>query len=202
MLVPRKVSQTAVTSTLVPFAVLLSSAVLAAERAEALDHSRLLYSSWVSLVLAIPALCLFVYPATRNSDYERLTWTWSYVAYLIHFYYAFGLTYGWSFARTYSSQGAAIATNNFLVTAIWTFDVATSWSVRRSYRWLEIERWVTRLFVFVTFVVSSVFIFHGFVRLLGISMMAAVILCVVARIVQVAGTGGGLIPKVHPMPRR
>src|SRR5690349_17185944 len=121
-----QISLKAWTSTFVPFALLLSVALLAPEVADSLDHGRLIYSTWVSLAFAIPALCLFVFPEQRDGDYEQLTWTFSYLAYLVHFYYAFGVTYGFSVEKTYGGQGALIATSNFVVTALWTFDVAAS----------------------------------------------------------------------------
>jgi hypothetical protein len=180
-----KISQTAVTFTFVPFALLLSAALLAAERTESLDHSRLIYSSWVSLTFATPAVCLFIFPRTRNGDWELLTWTFSFVAYLVHFYYAFGLTYGWSFAATYTGQGVVIATSNFALTALWTFDVLSSWFGRRDGRWRQVERAAARLLVVVTFVASAVVIFGGFVRVLGVAMIAAVALSVIVRVVEV-----------------
>jgi hypothetical protein len=175
----------ALASTFVPFALLLSAALLGAETADSLDHGRLLYSSWVSLVFAIPALCLFVFPTTRNGEYERLTWTFSYLAYLVHFYYAFGVTYDASFAKTYAGQGPVIATSNFTLTALWTFDVVASWRIREEHRWLAIERTVVRVLVFATFVMSAVVIFGGFVRVLGISMILAVAICVALRVLEV-----------------
>jgi hypothetical protein len=176
------ISQTAVTATFVPFAVLLSVALLAAEQTETLDHTRLMVSTWVSLGFATVALSLFVFPRSRAGQYELLTWTLSFAAYLVHFYYAFGVKYGFSIARTYAGQGAVIATSNFALTALWTFDVAASWLARSEPRWLVIERAAARLYVFAVFVMSAVIIFGGFVRVLGIAMIAAVASCIAVRV--------------------
>jgi hypothetical protein len=179
------ISQTAFAFTFVPFALLLSIALLAAEQADSLDHARLLYSSWVSLVFATPALCLYVFPRTRDGEYELLAWTFSYSAYLVHFYYAFGVTYGGSFARTYASQGPVIATSNFALTALWTFDVVANWAAPRNAKWHEAVRLAARTFAFTIFVVSAVVIFGGFVRVLGVTMIAAVACCLIVRVVTV-----------------
>jgi hypothetical protein len=180
-----RITQTALAFTFVPFALLLSAALLAAEQADSLDHARLLYSSWVSLVFATPALCLFLFPSTRNGEYELLAWTFSYFAYLVHFYYAFGVTYDFSVAKTYAGQGPVIATSNFALTALWTFDVAASWMAHQGARWREVVRTLARVFVFATFVASAVVIFGGFVRVLGIAMIAAVGISAVVRVAEV-----------------
>jgi hypothetical protein len=186
-----KLSQTAVTLTFVPFAILLSAALLAAEQSEALDHARLVYASWVSLAFATPALALFVFPRTRTSAYALLTWTFSLAAYLVHFYYAFGVTYHGSIAATYAGQGPIIATSNFTLTALWIVDVVTSWTIRRELRWLAALRLVARGLVLVTFVVSAVVIFDGFVRVLGSAMIVVIASCIAIRVIEFVRHRGG-----------
>jgi hypothetical protein len=180
----RNVGRTALAVTFVPFALLLSAALLAAEQAESLDHARLVYTTWVSLALAIPALTLFVFPSTRRGPYELLTWTFSYAAYLVHFYYAFGVNYGFSIARTYAGQGPVIATSNFIVTALWTLDVVASWRLSEPRRWLDVLNVVARTLVFVTFIASGVILFGGFVRVLGVTMIIVVGGAIAIRVVQ------------------
>jgi len=177
-------SLTAVTSTFVPFAILLSVALLAAEQSDTLDHSRMIYASWIALGFAAVALSLFVFPRTRAGQWELLTWTFALAAYLVHFYYAFGVKYGFGIARTYAAQGPVIATNNFLVTALWSFDVAAGWFARRDARWLAIERVCARALVLVTFVTAAVIIFDGFVRVLGVAMVIAIVSCIAARVLE------------------
>lgn len=179
------ISQTAVTCTFVPFALLLSAALLAPERSDALDYGRLIYSIWVALAFAVPALCLFIFPRSRAEQYELLTWSFSFSAYLVHFYYAFGVTYGFSVARTYAGQGPVIATNNFLITTLWTFDVATSWVGLPSAQWIRVARVLARILVFSTFVASAVVIFGGFVRVLGVLLVSAIAVCISLRVIQV-----------------
>src|SRR5512140_1535849 len=186
-----KLSQTAVTLTFVPFSLLLSAALAAAEQAEALDHARLVYASWVSLAFATPALSLFVFPRTRTGAYALLTWTFSLAAYLVHFYYAFGVNYHGNVAATYAGQGPIIATSNFLLTALWLLDVVTSWTVRRELRWLAALRLVARGLVLVPFVASAVILFDGFVRVLGSAMIAVIASCIAIRIIEFVRHRGG-----------
>jgi len=185
-----KTTLTGITATFVPFAILLSAALLAAEQSSALDHARLLYTSWVSLAFAAVALCLFVFPKTREGELELLTWTFSFAAYLVHFWYAFGLLYHASFAETYEGQGPVIASSNFALTALWTVDVAAGWTAARDAAWHRVVRWIARVWVLVTFVASAVFIFSGFVNVLGIAMMVAVAACILVRIVDVVQRRG------------
>jgi hypothetical protein len=163
---------------------LLSAALLAAEAADSLDGARLIYTTWVSLTFAIPAFTLFVFPSTRRGPYELLTWSMSYAAYLVHFYYAFGVHYHFSIALTYAGQGPLIATSNLIVTALWTLDVAASWSLDGRRRWLDVLHVVIRTMVFVTFVASGVVLFGGFVRVLGVTMVAVVSGAVAIRAVR------------------
>jgi hypothetical protein len=166
------VSLHAFTATFVPFALLLSAALLAAETSDSLDHHRLVYTIWVSLALATPALTLFILPAHRDRDYVRLLWTFSYAAYLVHFYYSFGVQYHWSISELYQGQKPLIATSNLLLTAAWSFDAVAGWLFATPPIWLRIEQVATRAFLFVEAVVSSLVIFNGFVRVIGVLMVA------------------------------
>ncbi|HKU44182.1 MAG TPA: hypothetical protein VJR89_38740 [Polyangiales bacterium] len=162
------------TATFVPFALLLSAALLAAETTDSLEQHRLVYTIWVSLALSGPALALYVLPQHRDRDYTRLLWTFAYLAYLGHFYYAFGKHYHFSARELYAGQGALIATGNLLLTAAWSVDVVLSWCFQAVPRWLRIEQVATRIFYMVEVVASALVLFHGFVRVIGAFVTALV----------------------------
>jgi len=163
-------------STFVPFVVLLVAAMWAAEATLELTRFRLIYSVWVSLAFAIPALYLFVRSdrSPRATAYWVLCWTFSFLAYLVHFYFAVFRVYHGSLAAMYWKQGPLIATSNLVVTALWTADVALAWLSDRDASWIRVEQVVAHGAVALTFFVSGVLIFGGFARVLGLLMTAAV----------------------------
>ena len=167
-----------------PFGLLLSSALLAAEASNDLPQYRMIYSIWVSLVLTIPALCLYILPRISQTRYNlwTLLWTFAYCAYLIHFYYAVFVHYHGSFKEMIDHQGFKIAGPNLLATAWWGLDVVLAWSIDSSICWVRVERILIHLLVSVIFFVSSIIIFKGFVNVLGYTMAAAVAVCLAIRI--------------------
>jgi hypothetical protein len=173
-----QISLHAFTATFAPFALLLSAALLAAETTDSLDHHRLIYTIWATLALAGPALGLYVFPQHRDRDYARLLWTFAYLAYLVHFYYSFGKQYHWSVKELYEGQKPLIATSNLLLTALWSFDAIANWFYVAPPKWLRIEQIATRAFFLVEGVASSLFIFHGPVRIIGAMLLAIVALSV------------------------
>ncbi len=161
------------TASFVPFALVLAAALLAAELAPELDHARMIYAIWATLVLAIPPLAMS-FGARRDGDYARLSWTFAYVAYLVHFYYAFGVQYQWSVSALYAGQGAAIATTNLVFTVLWTADVLTLWSMPHRAWWRVLDG-ATRVLFCAEVVMSTLVIFSGFVRVIGALLVASVL---------------------------
>jgi hypothetical protein len=170
-----QISLHAFTATFVPFASLLCAALLAAETTDSLDHHRLVYTIWVALVLAGPTLAMFSLPQHRDRDYNRLLWSFAYLAYLVHFYYAFGRQYHWSLTELYEGQRSLIATSNLLLTVVWSFDIVAGWLFVAVPLWLRIEQVAVRALLLVEAVTSTLFIFHGPVRIIGAALTATVV---------------------------
>jgi hypothetical protein len=181
---PRDITLAQFTYTFVPFALFLSSALLAAEATLDLPNYRMVYSIWVSLALAIPATCLYILRNGQQSryNYTTLLWTFAYCAYLVHFYYAVFVHYHGSFREMISHQGLKIAGPNLLVTVWWGFDVITMWKADSAKLWVRIERGLAHFLVFAIFFVSSVVIFKGFVNVLGYALTAAVAVSLAIRL--------------------
>lgn len=175
------VSLTAFTWVFVPFALCLSAALLAAEATETLNHHRMIYAIWVALAFATPALCLFVFPRHRDGEYEQLFWTCAFAAYAVHFFYSFGLQYHFSLVELYAGQGVMIATSNMLFTAIWVLDIALAWWGPRAARWVYVERVIARALFLIEVVTASIVIFNGFVRVIGWTMVTALVVSVATR---------------------
>jgi len=171
-------------ATFIPFGLLLVLALMAAETALDLPSQRMIYSIWVAQALVIPALCLYILPARtqRRMNYWLLFWTFAYIAYLFHFYYAVIVHYHASIPEVFQQQGIKIAGSNFLVTFWWGLDVLLAWLIRVDVKWIRIERLLANIFIPLVFFVASVVIFRGFVNVLGYAMTAAIVICLTIRI--------------------
>ncbi len=172
--------------TFVPFGLGLVAAIWLAELTQDLRLFRTIYTVRVALLLAIPALALFPFrdhsPALRNL--WRLFWTFSFLAYLVHLWYAWFEVFGGqletarlhpeSFHVTQSAtildlviaqQGAVITYSNLAVTAFWLLDVLLAWVSGRGRGAprgpVVLFHGLTWLFVLVSFLVSSVVFFKN-----------------------------------------
>jgi hypothetical protein len=180
---PKNITLAEFAYTFVPFGLLLSIALLAAEATLDLPEYRMIYSIWVAEALTIPALCLYILqsPLQTRYNYEALLWSFAYGAYLVHFYYAVFVHYHGSLAEVFSHQGVKIAGPNFLLTVWWGLDILITWTNDSFRRWVQVERALGRFLVFAVFFTSSVLIFKGFVNFLGYTLTAAVLLSFAVR---------------------
>jgi hypothetical protein len=173
-----------VTATFVPFGLLLVAALMAAETALDVQGQRMIYSVWASMALLVPALCLFWWPTQSPvaKNVWLLCWTFAYLLYLVHFYYAVMVHYHASIPEVFREQGARIATSNFIDTIWWGLDVVLAWVVASDPKWVRVERYALNVFLPLTFFVASVVIFKGFVNVLGYAMTLGLIISWAARI--------------------
>lgn len=173
------------TATFVPFALLLSLALMGAEVAQNMTMARVRTTTWVSLAFFTVAFCLYLWPgdSSRRRGWWLLAWTFALLAYLVHFGYSFFGAHHGSLRDVWQSQRALIASSNFLVTFWWTADVVLAW-MRRAGKWRNVPRSLLHLLVFITFAVSSLVLFGGFVRILGAVMTAAVVISLGARLLR------------------
>lgn len=195
---PKKITLTQFTLTFVPFALLLTAALMAAELPQILDNHRSVYTIqsqvyyraiftiWLAMAFMIPALFLFFMPGESDAknNYWLLCWTFAFLAYLVHFYYTVGVVFHASLAEVYAKQGALIATSNLLDTSWWAFDLILAWFVRSNAKWIKIQRIGAHIYIPLTFFVSAVVIKHGFVRALGIVMTIAILSSIVWRLIK------------------
>jgi hypothetical protein len=141
-----------------------------------LDRYRTIFTIWATIVLLIPALCL--YPFSDASDgvhnYWHLFWTFSYLAFLFHFYWAVFVIFK-GVHGTFVGQGNLIAATNFLLTAWWGTDVVLSWFVASRRTWLRRERAGAHLFVFLIFSVTTLVLRPtAITKVLGLALTIAV----------------------------
>lgn len=175
------------TRTYVPFALLLSFALLAAELSQNLDLHRTIYAIWATTVLLIPALCFFVF--AEDSETARAYWLWlwtfSYLLFMVHFYWAVFIIFGsihTTFAPRPEGQGRLIAGTNFFLTGWWTLDVVLAWTSWSRERWVRWERLGAHLFVFAIFGITLLRLRPNPVtKTLGLTMIVSVVVSLVLR---------------------
>lgn len=174
----------------IPFALAVLIALWAAELTPLNgDRARTLYTIRAAIVLLTLALCLFLFrdysPAADN--YWLLFWTFSYLAFLVHFYWAVAIIYDGDISRIFRVMGNVIAGSNFLLAAWWGLDVLLSWIawiVRRDPKWLRIERMGAHLFALAVFAYTAIELKPGVFRIEGIVMCVAIGFCVIARLID------------------
>ena len=192
------ITLTQFTATFVPFALLLSAALMAPEAPQILDNHRAYYniellvyyrtifSIWLTMVFLIPAEVLFFWPgdSLARRNYWLLCWTFGFFALVVHFYYAVGIVFHGSLREVYAKQGVVIATSNFVDLAWWAFDLILAWFVKSEAKWIRVERILAHLYIPLTFFISAVVIKHGFVRGLGVLMTVAILGTLALRFVR------------------
>jgi hypothetical protein len=144
------------TCTYIPFALAVTIALLAPELTTNLNRYRTIYTIWATTVLLMPTLSLWIFSASGPIAFNcwHLLWTFTYGAFLLHFYWAVFVIFG-GIPETFAGMGALIAGMNFFLTAWWGFDVLLSWIAPPWIRWIRIERAGAHLFVFAIFVLTT-----------------------------------------------
>jgi hypothetical protein len=144
--------------------------------------NRAILTIWLTTALLIPAACLYVLPPEpARRTYALLFWTFSYLAYLAHFYYAAFVIFG-GVAGTFEHMRHPIAAMNFLLTAWWTMDVLLAWVASPDRPWVRLERTAALVFILLVFVITELFLRPTVVRYLGIALVVSVLLCLLVRL--------------------
>lgn len=163
-----------------------------------LNVYRAKFAARLSLALAGLAFGAFVLGLRHPARWSlwRWSWTFGYLAQVIHFYYAVR-AFHFSTHDIYLKQGAVVATSNFVVIAWWGLDVLLAWVGPRHNRAIHAERLVITVLTFVSFFTASVVFRTGFGQYLGIAMTVLVAGCVVYRLLDALAGGTG---SVSPQP--
>jgi len=165
------------------FSLLVALALMVPEQTQNPDLFRAKYTVWATTILLIPSLSLFFFwGASRQvNNYWLLLWTFSYLSYLVHFYYGTFVVFD-GFSDTFLKQGELIAGSNFLLTFWWGIDVVLAWVSRSPPTWMWIQRVALHVYVFIVFVAANVFLRGGAIRSLGIFLAVVVGLCFLIRL--------------------
>jgi hypothetical protein len=179
----RRTTLSRFTLTFVPFALLMAVALVAPEAQQNIAHARAAYTIWLTMAFLIASLLLFFLPGESETkmNFWLLCWTFGLLALIAHFYFTIAVIFHGSLREVYATQGAVIATSNFVDLVWWGLDVFLAWTITRPSTWITIERWGAHLYIPLTFFISAVIIKHGFVRGLGLLMTAALVLGLLIR---------------------
>jgi hypothetical protein len=179
----------------VPFGLLLSASLVAAEATLDLGLYRTVFTIWAATILVAPALCIFTLPGNsrRQDVLWLLFWTFSFVVYVVHLGYAVFSVYHGSLRELLHGQGLFAAINNGIFTLWWMFDLLLAWFFDRPERWIRLQRIAAHWYIGLTFFLSTVFLKHGFVNVLGCLMTGSVLICLMIRFdARLARTGRAL----------
>jgi hypothetical protein len=147
---------------------------------------RAILTIWLSTLLLIPAISLFVLQdetesGTRRGQWALLFWTFSYFAYLVHFYYAAFVIFG-GVEGTFKNMRPWVAGTNFLLTGWWTLDMLIAWVANPHRKGVRIERSAAHVFIFLVYVITDLFLRPTFVRYLGIALVVCVLFSLLIRL--------------------
>jgi hypothetical protein len=106
-----------------------------------------------------------------------LFWTFAFVAYLVHTYYAIFYVYHGSLHEMLAGQGRFAALNNLIFTSWWAFDLLIAWFYLGNARWVGNQRGAAHIYIGLTFFASTVILKHGFINVIGITMTVAILIC-------------------------
>jgi hypothetical protein len=179
------------------------------ERPHTVVYYRIVFTIWATVVLLIPAFCFYVLrrPAVTSS-YWLLFWTFSYLAYLAHFYWAFFVLFGGNLDEVLHSKMGMnpdpekVVDNpvpDLVLTVWWGIDVLLAWTITYNSRLVQIQRGILQVFAFVAFIGATVIAPKAGieVRLLGIVLFLVVTFCFVVRVVVRPMDPGSFLATVY-----
>ena len=155
-----------------------------------LDLHRTFFTAWAALILATPALCTFWFRHTSAAaaKYWLAFWTASFLAFLVHFYWAAFILFGEDWARIFDkvANGRRVTLPVFdtLFTVWWGVDVLHAWLGKSENRFIRVQRVLVHVSAFALFVFATAR--EGeqpASRALGVAMGVVVFTSVVIRVV-------------------
>jgi hypothetical protein len=171
------------TAAFVAFGVLAVLALLWPELTQALDLNRTKATIWATTLLLIPALVLYPFHtlSTRIANLAHLFWTFAYLMFLLHAYWAVFVIFD-GVADTFRQMGPLIASVNFLLLVWWGLDVLLLWTARSQTPRAARFQWATRAFTFLVFAITLIALRGGSVRALGIVFATLVVVALAVRL--------------------
>jgi hypothetical protein len=184
---PRQITLLEFSVTFVPFGLLLFGALVWAEMSTDLTLERIKASIWATSILLTVALTIAPFRSMSRTlnNLAGLYWSFTLLIFLVHAYWAIFRYFG-GIAETFEGMGISIAGLNFLLTIWWTLDVLLMWLLHNEPRWLRIAHVAARVFTFLVFAITLLFLRADPARYLGVVFTASVIVALIVR--WLAGT--------------
>src|SRR5437763_7441029 len=121
-------------------------------------YYRIIFTIWVTVVLLIPAFCFYLLRRPSvTANYWVLFWTFSYLAYLAHFYWAFFVLFGGDLQEVLHSKMGMnpdpekVVDNpipDLILTVWWGIDVLLAWTITYNFRLVQFQRGALQVFAF------------------------------------------------------
>ncbi|VTR95804.1 unnamed protein product [Gemmata massiliana] len=166
----------------VPFAVLVSAALVVPEFGRELDLGRTRLTIWATTILLLPAVVLYPFRSVgrTTANLAHLYWTVALAAYLFHVWWAVAVVFD-GITETVRGQGTLIAGVNFFLTGVWGIDAALLWAVPRPGPILVGTRLVARVFIFLVFAYTLLVLRGGAAQVLGAVFTVLAVVALTAR---------------------
>jgi|GEM_PF-2479616 len=173
---PAEITLTQFAAGFVPAGLMLTASLLVPELERDLNLGRTRYTIWVTTILLAPTLAAYPFRTLSRTvaNFTHLAWTWAWCAFMTHAYWAVFVYFDGP-ADTVRQMGVPISSVNGLLTALWTADVVLLWCVRRPGDMLVRTRAAVRIFTFLVFAVTLLFLREGLVFWLGVAFTAVVL---------------------------
>jgi hypothetical protein len=163
------------------FGLAVAALTFGALSADDVSYTRTAWSARLAMMLAAPAIVLYVLDRGAPGPWWRAFWSAGMSMYLLHFWWAVFRAYGGDVGAIVERQGW-VAGTNALATVLWVADVAAAWLVTApAGKVVRILRLVTWLLVTVSFIVASAVFRSGTSALLGYVLAAVLVAALLAR---------------------
>ena len=127
------------------------------EESHRLELHRTFFTAWVALILATPALCAFWFRSSseRAAHYWLTFWSVSYVAFMIHLYWAIVIFFDADWGRIFNTPRVSAALPDIVLAVWWGADVILGWLNLPETVLLRIQRIGVHLLAFILFFAGS-----------------------------------------------
>jgi hypothetical protein len=158
-------------------------------------YYRVVFTIWVAVILVTPALCFHIFSRSdAPNSYWRAFWTFAFLAFLAHVYWAVSGTCGGNWQVVFNSQLASAdypecvvehPKPDFFFTAWWGLDVLAAWVIADTIKLIRVQRGALHVLAFAMFFGATVLASKAGIvaHLLGIIMALVVLSCLVLRLI-------------------
>ncbi|HKO08961.1 MAG TPA: hypothetical protein VJ487_14715 [Alphaproteobacteria bacterium] len=155
--------------------------------ADDVSYARTEWTALLSMLLATPAVLLYVLDRGTPGPWWRAFWTVGLIAYLLHFWWAVFRSFNGDLGAVVERQGW-VAYTNFAVTGLWTLDVLIAWVLPGRADTLAriVLRSVTWAAVTASFLAAAALFRTGTIAQIGDALALALVIAFLVRVLGLA----------------